>query len=251
MKKTLIIISLIFVLVLCAVTSIAVAQEEVSPTPTGTEDISPEEENSLKQKILDLKERLATRVAQLQEQNRRAFYGVVKSKDDDSLTITYKDKTMPVVLTESVTIQSKDMKGKQKDVKKDTITVGQSIFAFGTLDLDQKTLLATKILLQEQPTISAGLVTDVDTKEGSFTVEGKDGTTILDYEINTHCVRYEKDLDEDKQLTTCGLSKIEKGDRVYLRIQPDATELSRGVALRILVIPASAEADVTPTKPVE
>lgn len=218
------------------------AQESISPSPTETPTDTPDEGgvDTIKQKINDLKERLATRVAELQSQNKRAFFGIITTKEDGKLTISYKDTEILVVADSEVVIISQPINGKSTQSSLDSLESGQSIVVFGSLDVDQKTLIGSRIIAQELPTVITGNVTAVDTKAGTFTVmDTNDTTIVLDYEIKTNCSTY---VTEQEDINKCGLSKLTAGDRVFIRSEPDDNDLNRATALRILVIPTQQEA---------
>ena len=213
------------------------AQVEESPTPTEAPTGTPEEggADTIKQKINDLKERLATRVAELQSQNKRAFFGIITSKEDGKLTVSYKDTEILVITDAEAVFLSQPISGKSASSSLDSLESGQSIVVFGSLDVDQKTLVGSRIIAQELPTVTTGNVTAVDTKAGTFTVMDTNDTTIVfDYEIKTNCNTYVAGQDD---IDKCGLSKLAVGSRVFVRSEPDDSDLNRATALRILVIP--------------
>lgn len=230
--------SIIVILTLCTSLQVSVyAQSNVpdtakSPTP----EADSEEDSLIKQRIDDLKERLATRVAQLQLVNKRGFYGILKDKTDTKFTLTYKESSQPVATDTETTLYSKSLKGKKTETDLDSLDPGQTIVVFGTLDIDQKTIIAQTIIAQELPTVYYGIVTSIDTTDGSFAVKDSE-TTTFDYEINTTCMRYSG----ESELESCGLSKIEVGDTVIVHATADSQNLNSAKALRIVVLPQSVE----------
>jgi len=202
---------------------------------SATASATPAQDNAIQDKINDLKERLASRVAELKENSKRSFSGVVKQKEDGVITLLYKDIETKVVFNTESTVYTISSQGKKikSDVK--SLIVGQNVTAFGALDVDQKTLVVKVLIINDSPIISYGTVKSVDNKEGSFVVDSEDGSLTLDYEIGTKC----QITDKDGKLSSCGLSKINEGDKVLVRIREGSTNLSKATALRILVIPQS------------
>lgn len=239
MKKTFLIL-LLFISALSFLSSLREASaQEASPTPS--------DQNTIQKKITDLKERLATRVAELKTQNKKAFYGVVKQKQDGKITLMQDTVEMNITYDPTTKISIRTAKGTKEDTKDTMLVIGSNVVAFGTLDLDQKILAARTLFIHEQPHTYIGSVKSIDTKEGSFIIETEDGPVTLDYEISTKCRIYDGD-----GLASCGLSKIKQTDKVVVRMTPGNTEETRGTALRILVLPTVAAPDAvspTSTKP--
>lgn len=206
--------------------AISAQDSENSPSPTT------EESSGIQQKINDLKERLATRVAELKSQNKKAFFGVIKQKNDETLTLLNKDTELEVLYSSDTTISTRSNKGKTTKADTKTLTVGSNAVAFGILDLDKKILTARSITIVDLPTTTVGTVVSVDNKEGTLTMTGEDGNIELDYEISTKCFIYEKD-----SMKTCGLSKVNENDHVIARMLTDDKDLTKATALRIVVIP--------------
>jgi len=238
MKKIIYVLLVLFVLFVSA----TVNAQETSEDP---------EETGIKEKINDLKERLATKVAELRAQNKRSFYGVIKEKSETNMILLYRDEEIPVAVDDKTAYYSINAAGKQSDAKLDSFEPGETATVFGQLDLDNKTVIASYLYEQQLPLIDQGTVTEVDEDDGSFTIKSASGSITLDYEINTRCT-----LLEDKEKTRCGLSSISIGDQVFLRIEPDEKDISRAKALRILLVPQQEEPTSTPspkpeTTPVE
>lgn len=208
--------------------------QEATPTPGS---------NIIQKKIDDLKERLATRVAELKTQNKKAFYGVIKEKNDGKIVLSNGDITMTVTYDKDIKIAVRTLAGKKSDTDDKMLTVGSNVVAFGTLDLDQKTILAKYLLIHDQPIALVGTVKSVDTKVGSFVITGTDGETTLEYEINTKCRMWDGDA-----LVSCGLSKVKPTDKVIVRMTGN-NKANKGVALRIVLLPTQAAPDATTPAP--
>lgn len=228
------------------------AQEDTAPSEVSdeatsevVEDDSNEDEEIIQKRITDLKERLATRVAELQLINKRSFYGVLNEKTDTKFDLAHKELDQLVATDTETTFFSQDINGKRTSTDLASIEPGQSLVVFGTLDIDGKTLIAQEAIAQVMPTTYFGPVTNVDSNEGTFTVSNGE-TVIFDYEIGTKCVLY---VDEG-EIDTCGLSKIKEQSLVIVRGEPDATNLTSAKALRVLVLPSTAAKEPTPTETV-
>jgi hypothetical protein len=221
---------LLFLILFLVCTSTAFAQTK---EPTASES------NPIQKKIDDLKERLATRVAELKSQNKKSLYGVIKQKDDGKIILSNSGIDLPVTYDKDTKISVRTLSGKKSDTDDKMLTVGSNVVAFGTLDIDQKTLLSKYLLIHDQPIVSVGTVESVDLKDGSFTITSTDGKMTLEYEINTKCRMYDGDA-----LVSCGLSKINKTDRVIVRMLPIENQSTKSSALRIVLLPTRAAPNV-------
>lgn len=204
--------------------------------PVFAQEDDSSEDSIIQQRITDLKERLATRVAELQSINKRSFFGILKEKTDTKFTVTYKESEKPIAADTETSFYTQNDVMKRTDTDIDSLEPGQSVTVFGSLDLDQKTIIAQTVIAQELPETMFGIVTAVDNSDGTFTVNA-DTSTVFDYEIGTTCSMYTGKKDTGKNLETCGLSKMSVDDLVIVRGKPDSTTISRAKALRILILP--------------
>lgn len=230
MKKIFILISFLFLIFIkpsFAVTGTPSASPAVSIQPSVTI------KEELQNKINDLKERLATRVAEIRAQSKRAFYGEVTEKDDSTLTLTSGDKKVTVAYDENTKILLKD--GTQSnEISLTNLKKGDKLVVFGTLDLDQKTIVAKNMIVQTLPVVTAGFVSKIDSNAGTVTLKDENGkTSIFDYEIKTKCALWSK---LDLKTTQCGLSKIKENDFVTVRAET-AKDSTNPVILRIFIVP--------------
>ena len=137
MKK--IIFVLLLVLFVLSISAVVNAQEESTDS----------EETGIKEKINDLKERLATRVAELRAQNKRSFYGVIKEKSETSMVLLYRDEEIPVAVDDETSYFSINAAGKQSDATLTSFELGETATVFGQLDLDNKTVIASYLYEQQ------------------------------------------------------------------------------------------------------
>ena len=229
MKKT-----LLFFLVFQLAASSVFAASKKEATPSAKPTTS--QEKTLGTKIKELKERVATRVAQLREEKKRAILGIVKEGTKESLTLTTKTGEITVKLdAEGKIIHLLD--GRKVAARISDIDIGERILAQGTLD-EEGTLLAAKIIAKRPIVNLNGLVAEVDTKEGTITVTSKtEEKKVIDIETTTKISVWEK----GKGLVKGGFSKIKVSDRVHVQgfgKMADKTKLFQ--ATRILVLPGLA-----------
>jgi hypothetical protein len=209
-------------------------EEEETESTTSSEITEP-----FQKKIKELKERLATRVAELSEQNKKSFYGVIKKASDTEYTLGFDTVELIVKPTQSAKYYKISSKDDLIEIPQKDLEQGQNTSAFGFMDLDQKTLIADLFMNQTLPIIDKGTITSVNTKKGVLTYKGESGENSLDYEITTRCSK----LKDDFSTENCGLSKVEVGDYAFVRYLPLDSEKTTGIASRIFVIPYLLLAD--------
>lgn len=226
-------------------TSLTLAAPPADSTPPG------QIEKEVKDKIEDLKERVATRVAELRAKSKRAFFGQIKEKRENTLTLARGEKEQSVALDEETTIVRLGPNKERAALDLEALEIGEWLVVFGTLDLNQKTLLAKKILARTLPKNIHGKVTEVDIDSGTLTLAQNGGTTyVVDYEIRTRCrlwLKKEGLLSESEGFANCGLSRIEIGDRVFVRGTVNQKDDNRLTALRLLLLPAQQPTILSPS----
>lgn len=220
MKKVICIILSLIAYHLLLITSANAA----TPTPTKNEIIS------------DLKERIASRVAQLKLVERRGIIGTVTESSDTQLTITdLKDATRFIDVDELTKFSSPSAKGSFgiSDINK-----GTKIGALGLYNKQSRRLLARFIDVLVMPKVIHGAVTKLDNE--NFTLQAvseKGDITTIDIENITKTLSYTKATG----LIRSGFSKIKPGQRIIVIGFPDIKQKSRIIASRIIIFPELAK----------
>jgi hypothetical protein len=151
---------------------------------------------------------------------------------------------MPITYDKDTKISVRTLAGKKTDSDDKMLTVGSNVAVFGTLDLDQKTLLAKYMIVHDQAITTVGTVKSIDIKQGSFIMAGEDGETNVEYEISTKCRMW-----DGETLVTCGLSKVKPTDKVIVRISSTGSQTNKGVAIRMVLLPTQASPDAVSPSP--
>lgn len=203
---------------------------QTTPTPTGNKDSETVTEK-LSDQISDLKEKIASRVAQLNLVERRGILGTVKDVSGTKLTITdIKGESRAIDVDEITKFSSPSAK---ESFGISDLKPGSKISVIGLYNKDSERLLARFINAISLPTIVKGAVSNVDRKNFTITVAMEDGkNTLVDIETVTKTTAY-NDTEEERS----GFSKIEQGNRVIIVGFPNAKEKNRMVATRILLFP--------------
>lgn len=217
-------LSISIALILLA-TPISVLAQTATPTPT--ESL---EEN--RAQIEELKERLATKVAELRTLVKRAIYGTIVSVSLTSATVDTKTKQMKIELTDDVGI-TQVIRGKRTDLTVDDLAQDDVVTVFGNYD-DTLDLLQAKYIFIENPSNAvreSGTVTEIDDEENTITVKTREGRNIIvDIERTTATSAWSKENGIEKS----GFSGIQQGVIVHVEGTPVANTENRLSAIRIL-----------------
>lgn len=225
---------------LLSATNAVTAKSTVTPTPDASAAATPADQN-----IEQLKERLATKVAQLQTEVKRAMFGTVKSVSVASATVETPTKDIKIELGDNVSV-AQMISGKRSSLTTDNISVGDPITVFGTYDATLDLLKAQYIFIESKVTTQhvAGTVTDIDTKGFTVTVSTAEGRTqIVDIERSTKTSSWTK----DGGIVKSGFSKIAAGDVIHVAGTIETKQPDHISAIRILDLGNITGAAPSPT----
>ena len=220
-------------------TAMALAVETPTPSTAPTKTLPGD---TLTKEITNLKEKIASRVAELKLVEKRGIIGIVSEVKDTQFTLTdSKGDTRFVDVDELTKFSGTDSKSTFgiSDIKK-----GMSLAILGRYNKQSERLLARFVKQISQPIFLSGRVTEIDSEDFSFVIKDKDGkTTNIDVENLTKTKSYTK----EDGLIKAGFSKINTGDSVVLSGFPDKKDPSRIVATRILILLDYSKTDDTKT----
>lgn len=219
--KHVVALSLLFPIIVSFTTTVVA----IDATDTATSDT-----NKTKQ-IEELKERLATKVAQLRQTQRKALFGNVKSVSLTSITIETKTKDVKIELSDPVTVID-SVDGKRTKRTTDDIKNGSIVCVFGEYDASLDLMKAKAIIIQkEPPSRVSGTVSAIDKKEYTITLVNTAGPMyIIDIERTTKTMMWEK----EKGLYKGGFSKVEIGNTIFVTGTKVPKKENRVSAERIL-----------------
>jgi hypothetical protein len=216
---------------------LAVSPDALAITPP---DSSP---TGAKAKLDDLKDRLATKVAQLQHLERRAVFGTVKSTSEASILVETATKDLKIELTDDITV-SQIIKGKRTKLTTDDLDKGDTVAVIGNYDATLDVLKAQIIVIQNQnPTRLSGIVESTDAKAYTITMKTSgDQSVTVDYETSTRAFEWTSSGGQAK----AGFSKITAGQFVSVLGFPVPKKENRISSTRIIVLSTNkAEPSVT------
>lgn len=208
------------------------AQEKPSPTAsittaTGSSNLVDD------QKVKELKEKLATKVAELRENQKRGFFGEIAAASKTSFTLVTKQGEVKVRFSEDTKL-FKIGKGKT-EAKPDDVKNGTNAAVLGLFEEENKTHNAKVIFLQSTTGFTQGEIVEVDKTKATFTIKNDKGETqLLDYEKSTQAQEYTV---SNKKISSSGLSRLAIGDKVEVWTTPDEEDSKKLNAVKILRIP--------------
>lgn len=204
-------------------------EASASPSATGTADLI----NKLKQ-IEVLKDKIATKVAQLRSQDKTALSGTVKSlsKDKKSLIITTKNEDKTIGFDDDMIVYKTTDDGKtESTISK--LSEGDSIAVFGYNNEDKSVISAKYIYLKQSYVHFSGKIADIDKTNFTITIHGKGENLLIDIESYTKMTVFSFETGKAK----VGFSKLKIGDLVSIVATPNATQKDRYSAVKLLQLP--------------
>src|SRR3989344_2430411 len=100
------------------------------------------------QQIENLKERLATKVAQLRQVQRKAISGTIKATSISTVTVETKTSDIKIELTDEIKV-FQNIKGKRTSLTTDNLEKGDHVVVFGEYDSAVDTLTAKVVIIQD------------------------------------------------------------------------------------------------------
>lgn len=204
------------------------------PSPALAQTVSPTPESMEKSRaqIEELKERLATKVAELRTLVKRAMYGTVTSVSLTSAVVDTSTKQIKIELGEEVGV-AQLIRGTRTDLEVSDVEEDDIVTVFGNYD-DTLDLLQAKYIFIEsasRPVRESGDIISLDRQDNTITVKTKEGREIIvDIERTTDTFLWSKEAGTGDS----GFSELEIGHSVHVTGTPDADEENRISAARIL-----------------
>lgn len=223
-----------FVLIVATFANVAWAAP-ASPAATPADDKT--------RQIEELKERLATKVAQLRSLQRQAIAGVIKSTSISTLVVETKTKDVKIELTDDIRV-FQYLKGVRTKLTVDDLEKGDNVVVFGEYDATLDLLKAKIVFIQAAaPARVAGTAADIDRTEFTLTLNTAEGQTYtIDIEKTTKTFQW-----KGGQIEKSGFSKVTLGDTVFVLGAPVAKQDNRLSAIRILDLGNLTAATPSPT----
>lgn len=185
----------------------------------------------IEQQVNNLKERIASRVAQLKLVERRGIIGTVTEVSDTQITLSdVKNNTRFVdvdELTKFSSLSSKESFGISD------ITKGTTLSILGLYNKESRRILARFVNVVTFPTVIHGAVSGIDEENFTLTVATEEGEFTVDVENTTRTSSYTKGT----ALVRAGFSKIIQDMRITVIGTFDIKDKTNIIASRILLFP--------------
>lgn len=207
-----------------------VSAKDITNSPTGTVI------DKLK-KIETLKEKIATKVAEIREKDKAALYGNISKIDKNTLTITTSHGDQIVTYSDDTVFYS-IKNGTRSDMKPGALKEKDSLTTFGYLDSGNTNLSAKYIYVEIHPVKISGKVSDLDKSNYTVSVKTKQGNLTVDYE--TFSKTYIFDTNK-KKFVPGGFSKIKVADTVHIIADPNPKDQTKFTARKIYTMTIGGE----------
>lgn len=244
-RNLILIIFITAIILLAGGTRITLAQTS-SPAPT---DASPSVTtfiDKLKQIEL-LKEKIATKVTQIRQNEKSGVGGTIKSLGDTTITLTTLSKEQTVSYSEDTIFFKMTDAGKSDplDVKQaKKLKIGDELAILGYFDTAHTSFSAKYIYMFASPQTVFGKIADKDTANYTITVTTPKGNMLVDIETYTKIWSYTK----KGGLARGGFSKLKQNDTVHVFATANPKEDNRFSANKIISLNfESATPSATPT----
>lgn len=199
--------------------------QEKSASPSSSEE----------KQIIELKEKIASKVAQLQKENTQARSGYITEIKDSFISLQdQKNDLYQIKLDPVITKYYQIVDTSQKEIEKKDLAKDQYVIVDGLINGNQ--IEANAIFVDENFLINAGQITEINKNDYSIkvlTLE-KEGLTL---DIETYTKKFLLNI-KTLKLETIGFSKIKEGDTVHFVIKKQGRKpIDRASALRLIIIP--------------
>lgn len=206
------------------------AKTKVTTTPTET----PAPTTKLEKDVQLLKDKIATKVAEMRDTSKSTKAGTVTNIEKDIITIQTEDGATTKITYDDTVTKLVSLVSKGDDLKLSDIKKGDYLVVSGLAIEDS--LTATIIYKDQQFLALSGKVSDVQKADFEITVitTGKD-TYTLDIESSTKQSIFDY---EEAAVIKSGFSKIHVGDTINFVIKKsDGKTATKATAIRTLIIP--------------
>jgi hypothetical protein len=211
--------------------SVATSVLAVAPVASPSATLSPKPTDAKSKQIEDLKDRLATKVAELRQTRTSALFGTVSVTTVSTISIGTKTKDIKMDIPDDLRV-FQVLKGKRTTLTSDAVTKGDVITVFGDLDTTLDVMKPKVIFIEPiLPQLIHGTITNIDKTAYTITVLSPDNMTYtIDIEQTTKILVNDK----DKGLIKTGFSKIAIGDVVHVVGAPEPKKENQLSGVRIL-----------------
>jgi len=210
--------------------------------PVSSSNDSTEVIDKLKQ-IEKLKEKIATKVAEIREKDRGGLYGTIKKIDNDTIIISNKKGETSIQFSDD-SIFYNFVEGKKSESTSKKLMEGMLISALGYFDANRTSLNAKYIYFQSPIIYISGKISIIDKDNYTITVKENKGDMMIDIEKSTKTFSYNMDKDN---FVKSGFSKLKIGDIVHAVGNMNTKEQDRITARTLSIFPNLNKSQTSPS----
>jgi hypothetical protein len=218
----------------------------LSLSPASTRAVDSTQSADFKTKLKSLQEEIASKAAQLKQEisqklQNKAYPGFIKSKSDNSLTVTTKSGTKIVNVNEFTEYTALLANSRQQKFSQKTLEVDDYLVALGDIDdngvMTAKKIIRLEVLKPLKKEIIFGQVISINSDSKAITLQNKDG--------QNHSYTCNKDTVYQAGKNAADFSMIKIGRNLIIV----GVESPRGgqIARLISVLPGSGEPEKVST----
>lgn len=224
-NKLIIVTILILSAVIIPLSGSSAFAQTATKAPAPTVKIDPE--------IQSLKDKIATKVAELRKGQEKVISGRIAKIQNDTLIIPYQGQLLSVSVDDTITEIFSVSSGK-KELKRSDLKVGDYIILKGII-IDN-IITANTIYKDDEFMVISGTITNIDIDAGTLKVTS---LSKQQYTVNVESSTKQQMLDINSLLmVTTGLSKIKEGDTIHIvAVKPVDTKATQITALKTFTIP--------------
>lgn len=238
MKKIYYSLSLIFVttFLMLPITNGQTAEPSVTQTAESTPKptVVSAEKKLLNTQIQNLKDKIATKVAEISASSRQVVAGIIESKSEGGFVVNQGSKTVKVTVDAEVTSYENLINSKTsitlKSLEKNDYVVLEGVMLNDEFSTE-------KVYLQNQYEFLTGQIIGVEKKDYTIEIVTTDQETIVvDIEKST----IQNSIDpKSLKIVTAGFADYKTGSKIQFVVLSRGTEKGKASGVRMLIIPDS------------
>ncbi len=223
--KQSIIVLLIFLFSFSLVGFKRIYSQQITASPSAQEE----------EKIDQLKEKIASKVAEIQNENNFGVSGYIDNIKDNLISINNDlGETYHIKTDEVITKYYQVINNRRQEIEPNEIQKGDFIVATGIIDGNQ--IEANNIYKDENFLIQTGQVIEINKDEYWIKINTLEKEAVI-LDIETYTKKFLLSI-QDYRLESVGFSKIKEGDSVIFAIKKtNNKQINRASAIKMIIIP--------------
>lgn len=203
------------------------SEKLATPSPSITNDVK------IDQSIKNLKEKIATKVAEITKKNKKIIAGLLKKTKDKTLQLKKENLDITVSFDELTTKFYQIKSNSLREIEKKDLANENYLLVVGS-EFDN--LLTADAIYQYQPYfVGSGKITEINKNDYSFAVITPEKETYI-FDVETSTKQQIMDI-KTYQVQSAGFSKLKVGDAIHFVSYLPDNNSKRASLIRYLLIP--------------